>query len=49
MIICPSVRAIENVKAHTLMGKFSNAVIIPVELTSLFAIKAGQVSALKSV
>ena len=46
VIICLSVRAIENVKAYTLMGKFSYAVIIPVELISLFSIKAGQVSAL---
>ena len=28
------------------MGTFSNAIVIPVELTSLFSIKAGQVSAL---
>ena len=45
MIICLLVLVIENVKANTLMGTFSNAVIIPVELTSLFSIKAGQVSA----
>ena len=31
------------------MGTFSNAVIIPVELISLFSIKAGQVSALNLV
>ena len=31
------------------MGTFSNAVVIPVELTSLFFIKAGQVSALNLV
>ena len=49
MIICLLVRVIENVKANTLMGMFSNAVVIPVELTSLFSIKAGQVSALNLV
>ena len=50
MIICLLVRVIENVKANTLMGTFSNAVNIPpVELTSLFSIKAGQVSALNLV
>lgn len=49
MIICLLVRVIENVKANTLMGIFSNAVVIPVELTSLFSIKAGQVSALNLV
>ena len=49
MIICLLVRVIENVKANTLMGTFSNAVVIPVELTSLFFIKAGQVSALNLV
>ena len=49
MIICLLVRVIENVKANTLMGTFSNAVIIPVKLTSLFSIKAGQVSALNLV
>ena len=48
MIICLLVLVIENVKANTLMGTFSNAVIIPVELTSLFSIKAGQVSALNA-
>ena len=40
------VRVIENAKANTLVGAFSNAIVIPVELTSLFSIKAGQVSAL---
>ena len=49
MIICLLVRVIENVEANTLMGTFSSAVIIPVELTSLFSIKAGQVSALNLV
>ena len=49
MIICLLVRVIENVKANTLMGTFSSAVVIPVELTSLFSIKAGQVSALNLV
>ena len=49
MIICLLVRVIENVKANTLMGTFLNAVIIPVELTSLLSIKAGQVSALNLV
>ena len=49
MIICLLVRVIENVKADTLMGTFSNAVVIPVELTSLFSIKVGQVSALNLV
>ena len=44
MIICLLVRVIENVQANTLMGIFSNAVVIPLELTSLFSIKAGQVS-----
>ena len=49
MITCLLVRVIENVKANTLMGTFSNAVVIPVERTSLFSIKAGQVSALNLV
>ena len=49
MIICLLVRVIENVKANTLMGTFSNAVVILVELTSLFLIKAGQVSAINLV
>lgn len=49
MIICLLVRVIENVKANTLVGTFSNAIVIPVELTSLFSIKAGQVSALNLV
>ena len=49
MIICLSVQVTENVKANTLMGTFSNSVVIPLELTSLFSIKAGQVSALNLV
>ena len=43
------VRVIENAKANTLVSTFSNAIVIPVELTSLFSIKAGQVSALNLV
>ena len=49
MITCLLVRVIEIVKANTLMGTFLNAVVIPVERTSLFSIKAGQVSALNLV